>query len=531
MEERVFSLLEEPWICVLRADGSPAKLSLTEALIQAHQIRDLAGESKTQDSAMLRLLLAVLHTVFSRVNEKGLEEEITTVQEALRRWEALWVLGAFPQEPVQSYLAQWQERFWLFHPGRPFYQVPELQGTTNPAKKLNGALVESSNKTQLFSLWNGERKNRLTYDEAARWLVFLQGFGDTAAKKPSPKLSWLGSIGLIMAKGETLFETLMLNLVLWKDGTERWGEGVPSWEEELPGEKLREISAPNNQAALLTVQCRRVLLQREDGWVTGYVEAAGDYFLKENAFCEQMTLWEGIRERDQIIGYRPRVHQPSRQMWRDFSVLMGQNVRKPGVVAWIGLLKARKKLAKGKMISFQLAGVRYGNMYCGIADEFSDQLQMYSGLLDELGYKWQKFIGEEVSHCDQLAKTVGKLAYKLKKAERESNSKRSKEEIERAVKNAQEQCYYRLDLPFRQWLLTIDPDATPRNQNEMRRTWRSQAKTISLGLGRELVEHGGPTAFIGREVKETIKNREETHYYCAPKAFNQFLSELKQWEG
>lgn len=523
MEERVFSLLEEPWICVLRADASTAKLSLTEALIQAHQIRDLAGESKTQDSAMLRLLLAVIHTVFSRVNEQGLPEEISTVQEALRRWGALWALGAFPQEQIQDYLARWQERFWLFHPERPFYQVPELQGTTNPAKKLNGALVESSNKTQLFSLWNGERKNRLTYDEAARWLVFLQGFGDTAAKKPSPKLSWLGSIGLIMAKGETLFETLMLNLVLWKDGTERWEEGVPSWEEDIPKEKLREISIPCNQAALLTVQCRRVLLLCENGRVTGYVEAAGDYFPKENAFCEQMTLWEGIKERDQIIGYRPRVHQPSRQMWRDFSVLMGQDVRKPGIVAWIGLLKARKKLAKSKMISFQLAGVRYGNMYCGIVDEFSDQLQMYSGLLDELGYKWQKFIGEEVSHCDQLAKTVGKLAYKVDRA--------MGGEGKSAVPRAQEHCYYRLDLPFRQWLLTIDPDAKPHDQQEMRRAWRNHAKTIALKLGRELVEQGGTAALIGREVTEKIKNREETHYYCAPKAFNQFLSELKQWEG
>ena len=332
----------------------------------------------------------------------------------------------------------------------------------------------------------------------------------------------MGSIGLIMAKGETLFETLMLNLVLWKNGTERWEASAPSWEEELPQEKLREIPTPNNQAALLTVQCRRALLQRENGWVSGYVEAAGDYFPKENAFCEQMTLWEGIKERDQIIGYRPRAHQPSRQMWRDFSVLMGQDVRKPGIVAWIGLLKARKKLAKSKMISFQLAGVRYGNMYCGIVDEFFDQLQMYSGLLDELGYKWQKFIGEEVSHCDQLAKTVGKLAYKLDRA--------MGGEGKSAVPRAQEQCYYRLDLPFRQWLLTIDPDATPRDQNEMRRTWRSQAKTISLGLGRELVDQGGTAALIGREVTEKIKNREETHYYCAPKAFNQFLSELKQWE-
>ena len=523
MEERAFSLLEEPWICVIKADGTPAKLSLTEVLTQAHQIRDLAGESKTQDSSMLRLLLAVIHTVFSRVNEQGLEEEVASVQEALRRWGALWALGAFPQELVQSYLTRWQERFWLFHPERPFYQVPELQGTTNPAKKLNGVLFESSNKAQLFSLWNGERKNRLTYDESARWLVFLQGFGDTAAKKPSPKLSWLGSIGLIMAKGETLFETLMLNLVLWKDGTERWEDGVPSWEEEPPREKLREISIPNSQAALLTVQCRRVLLQREDQWVTGYVEAAGDYFLKENAFCEQMTLWEGIKERDQIIGYRPRAHQPSRQMWRDFSVLMGQDVRKPGIVAWIGLLKARKKLTKSKVISFQLVGVRYGNMYCGIVDDFSDQLQMYSGLLDELGNKWQNIISDEVSRCDQLAKTVSKLAYKVDRAMGGDGKS--------IASRAQEQCFYRLDLPFRQWLLAIDPDATLRDQQEMRRTWRSQAKTIALGLGRELVNQGGTAALIGREVTEKIKNREEIHYYCAPKAFNQFLYELKQWEG
>lgn len=523
MEERAFSLLEEPWICVLRADGSPAKLSLTEALVQAHQVRDLAGESKTQDSAMLRLLLAVIHTVFSRVNEQGLTEEIATVQEALRRWEALWALGAFPKEPVQSYLSRWQERFWLFHPERPFYQISELQGTSYSAKKLNGALVESSNKTQLFSLWNGERKNRLTCDEAARWLVFLQGFGDTAAKKPSPKLSWLGSIGLIMAKGETLFETLMLNLVLWKDGTERWGESLPSWEEDQPKEKLREIPMPNNQAALLTVQCRRVLLQREDEWVTGYVEAAGDYFPKENAFCEQMTLWEGIRGQNQIIRYCPKAHQPSRQMWRDFPVLMGRDVRKPGIVAWIGLLKARKKLEKGKMISFQIAGVKYGNMYCGIVDEFSDQLQMYSGLLDELGYKWQNIISDEVGRCDQLAKTVGKLAYKVDRAIGGDGKS--------AASRAQEQCYYRLDLPFRQWLLTIDPDANPRDQQELRRAWRSQAKTIVLRLGRELVDQGGTAALIGRAVTEKTKNKEETRYYCAPKAFDQFLYELKQWEG
>src|SRR5699024_5176555 len=150
------------------------KESWLQALLRAHEIRDLAGESKTQDCAIFRLLLAVVDTACSRVDEQTQSNLIATIQEAVRRWGAHWESQASLDQPIQAYLNQWRERFWLFHPERPFYQVPELQGTINPAKKLNGALVESSNKIQLFSLWSGETKNVLTFDEAARWLVFVQ---------------------------------------------------------------------------------------------------------------------------------------------------------------------------------------------------------------------------------------------------------------------------------------------------------------------------------------------------------------------
>ena len=203
--------------------------------------------------------------------------------------------------------------------------------------------------------------------------------------------------------------------------------------------------------------------------------------------------------------------------------MMGQTGKKPGVLAWIGLLKAKKKLEKSKLVSFQIAGVQYGNMYCGITDEFSDQLQMYSGLLDELGYKWQNIVSDEVSRCDQLVRTVEKLAYKLQRAMGGDG--------ETAVQRAQEQCYYRLDVPFRQWLLTIDPDIKLKEQRELRSVWRSQAKKIALDLGYELVKQGGTVALVGRKVKEKRGKKEEYHYYCAPKAFNQFLYELKQWES
>ncbi len=523
MQERAFSLLEEPWISVMRMDHHVTKVSLLQALLQAHEIRDLAGESKTQDCAIFRLLLAVVYTAFSRVDEQNQSNPIATVQEAVRRWGALWERKAFPEQPIQAYLNQWRERFWLFHPERPFYQVPGLQGTINPAKKLNGALVESSNKIQLFSLWSGETKNVLTFDEAARWLVFVQGFGDTAAKNPSPKLSWLGSIGLIMAKGKNLFESLMLNLVFWRDGTEPWGEGIPAWEAEIPQEKLRKIPLPNNPSELLTQQCRRILLLREENRVLSYVEAAGDYFPKDNAFSEQMTLWDAIKERNQCVGFSPKPHQPNRQMWRDFSTLMGRTVRRPGIISWLELMKARRKLDRNKIIALEIAGVQYGNMYCGIVDEFADQLQMYSGLLDDLGKKWQGKVSDEVERCDQLAQMIGRLAYKLDKAIGGDGKI--------AAENAKAQCYFRLDLPFRKWLLQIDPEMDLQTQNDLPKIWREQAKNIARTLGSELVEQGGVVAFTGREVKEKIKSKEEKCYYCAPKAFNQFLYELRRWEG
>ena len=67
MKEIEFNLLTEPWVRVRRPDNTVQEVSLTDALLHAQDYVDLAGEMPTQDAAMLRLLLAVLFTVFSRV--------------------------------------------------------------------------------------------------------------------------------------------------------------------------------------------------------------------------------------------------------------------------------------------------------------------------------------------------------------------------------------------------------------------------------------------------------------------------------
>ena len=93
MKEIEFNLLTEPWVRVRRPDNTVQEVSLTDALLHAQDYVDLAGEMPTQDAAMLRLLLAVLFTVFSRVNVEGEPEPFEEEDDALARWGDLWQRG------------------------------------------------------------------------------------------------------------------------------------------------------------------------------------------------------------------------------------------------------------------------------------------------------------------------------------------------------------------------------------------------------------------------------------------------------
>jgi CRISPR system Cascade subunit CasA len=507
----------------MEQDYHVEKVTLEDVLLHAEKYRGLAGETESQNIAILRLLLAVLHTVFSRQDENGAPRLLDSAKEARRRWKAIWDNGKFPEKPVVEYFSKWEDRFWLFAPDYPFYQVPGIEGTVNPIKKMNGALVESNNKTQLFSLRSGESKNKLDYDEAARWLIYIQAFDDTAAKKPSPKLCHVGSLGIVAAKGDSLFETLMLNLTLLKDGIELWGEAKPIWERKTPSlEKLKEIPVPDNQPELFTMQCRRVLLHRKAGSVVEYTEAAGEYIEEESAFSEQMTFWKKKRKDKDTEGIYPKIHDKSRQMWRDFSVFLGNSDKepKPGVVTWVTMIQNKKIFPKGRFVVFEIVGVEYGNMYCGVVDEFSDALEMHASLLDDLGKIWQNHILKEIERCDQFAEAVGVLGVNLDKAMGgDGNGIKAR---------AKEQAYYRLDIPFRQWLLQVDPEQDLEKQNSYRKAWRETAGNIIRNLGQELVEQAGSAAIIGRTVTEKIKNKEVKRHYSSSEAFNFFLYQLNK---
>jgi CRISPR system Cascade subunit CasA len=521
VSEKEFNLLHERWVSVMKPDGATEEVSLLDLFRNAPKWQGLAGELPTQDVAVLRLLLAILHAVFGRYDPDGTFAPLSSPFDALNRWKALWDGHTFPMGIIEDYLLHYEDRFWLFHPGRPFYQVAGMGKTTEyTAAKLNGEISESSNKIRLFPQRTGSSKRALCYSEAARWLLYVNAFDDTSAKPkekglPSPGAGWLGRLGLITAVGDNLFETLLLNLIFLKDGgSELWGGERPIWEAEIvKADERTQITIPDNPSALLTLQSRRLLLKREGNSVVGFALLGGDYFPKENALAEQMTVWRNAaKKKTDLPEYHPKRHDPARQIWRDFSALIAQSEekRRPGVVGWLALLK-EKRLIPLSYFRFQTAAVKYGDKDFFVDDLFSDSISFNAGLLTALGTDWVNRIIDEIETADMLAKQAGWLAQDLAKAVGDTDGYAQSGA-------AKVQAYFRLDAPFRMWLEEIDPERDEMNDTCNR--WWEQARRIVRDLGGELVKQCGPQAISGRVVK--TENGKDVRYN-APQAYNRFL--------
>lgn len=540
MKDTEFNLLDEPWVRVLDKEGTVKEVSLTEALLQAHEYTDLAGETPAQDVAVLRLLLAVLHTVFSRTDTEGNAVPLENEDDALERWQELWQAGQLPAKPIAEYLQQWHERFWLFHPERPFYQVPEAgNGTEYDGAKLNGEILQSGNKLRLFSSYSGEQKYFLNAAQAARWLIYTNAFDDTSAKpkKTNSKekfdsvgAGWLGKLGLIMLEGRNIFETLLLNLVLTDENGDVWGKAQPCWEldKARTGQRTK-IIMPDNQAELLTLQSRRLILQRDGDRISGLKLLGGDFFPKENAVYEQMTLWRNSQDKkNQPPVWTPRRHNANKAMWRELPVVLLANddeglndVRKPGVLEWLGRLK-QAELYDRPLTCCKIVAALYGDKDFFVNDSICDALDFHADILTEqFAEEWQNIIVTEVNVAEKTAGIMGALAMDIALA---SGADRDKVGINCSQK-AQQEFYFAVDRPFREWLADIEPQQDESQQKIA--VWRRQLWYLALAMGKEIVAAAGQQAYAGK-MAENKKEKSGKSHYSAPEAYNRFLGSLSK---
>lgn len=536
MHEKEFNLLYEPWILVLNLEGETEEVSLLTVLERAHEFRALAGELPTQDVAILRLLLATLYATFTRADVQGNRKTIKDASEALERWQSLWELKRFPLEPIKTRLCHYEERFFLFHPERPFYQVgglDEANGKRNTIAQIVSD-VPSRAERRFISMKSGRNAEVLSFAEAARWLVSMQAW-DYAGKKASVVggnkdgggTGWLGKIGVVYPASLTLFETLMLNFVLLKSDGSLLPYGSPTWEEnQLPTPKKVE-RRPTGYCELLTWQSRRVRLFTGEGndsfLVTGVLYSYGDVFQTLDMFIEQMTGWHVSTQGDTKGHFIPNRHQKERSLWRDLSSILPQatnnsdvNNHNPGAIQWLSLLKERKVIPND-IIQLSAVGFHYGAMDAKVEAMTADTISIHTGIFTQLGADWVPRITNILQLTDNCIKQLFFLAVDLAKASGDSDSLHHKagEGISSAAKA---EAYFRLDMPFRRWLADIDPMQSDIAKAEQ--DWKDTVKRVLLQLGKEMTHQSGEKGIVGRWVKERL--------YTAPGALIKFRSNIKR---
>jgi len=254
-ELNTFNLIDQPWIPVQTADGTTRKANLRDVLVFSHELVSVAHPSPLVTVAVHRLLLAILHRNFG---PPGTTE-----------WTALWKNGRWDGSTLDSYFAEWRDRFDLFGPTRPFYQVPPMEGAVlHPPEQLVQEAATGNNPT-LFDHSREDAPTPLTPGEAACYLLaqqcFAIGFG-----KSSPfyfsDAPLVRGVSVLILGGDgyraNLFETLALNLRDYAGGT---GD-IPAWEVDEPPTPRAEGTIPAGYLDYLTWQSRRInLIASDDG--------------------------------------------------------------------------------------------------------------------------------------------------------------------------------------------------------------------------------------------------------------------------
>ena len=552
-----FNLLDEPWISVIVDEKGHNKLvSMTDVFKHASEYKALAGDMKTQDFALLRVLLAALHTVFSRYDIQGNSREFDSGEdteddfneETMDIWREVWNSKKFP-DAVFKYLEQWHDHFYLFDDKYPFFQVLKQDidskklGGKSPSeisgKNINRLISESNNKIAVFSPKDNvdNNKSSLTEPQLARWIITLQSYAGLADKtmfgteKYKASKGWLFDLGGIEIIGANLFETLMLNCVLVDEMQSPEKKQKPCW--EYSGTENIENSFYDtfidNISQLYTRWSRAIYINPDisvDKPISVSIVKLPDINHK-NAFIEPMTVWQYNKEGENKDKYTPRKHRTEEAMWRSFGLLTSQELydgsvknHKPGIMEWLNEIKHD---IAGSSISLQAVSMKDdGNATSWVpTDEICDTLYIDEVVVtDNADDGWVYRINNEVEYTRSA---IG-FIYKQFLLDICEIRNRSKDDATKYSAKYISQAYFLVDQPFREWLANIKPKDS---MNERCTQWRNTLHNILIDEAKGMLENATLRDFTGRPSDQSEK--ESTKNIIT--AYNIFTSRLKKLSG
>lgn len=513
-----YNLLEESWIPVIEAKNSDnKKVSLIEIFENAEKYTDIATDTKTQDFAITRLLLAILQTVFSRFDYQGNphigieldekfrqvhdvdEDDIDDYTDSLKEtWENLWESKKFPKI-VSDYLNVWKDHFCFLDDKYPFCQVRKEDigekniNKKNPSsisgKNINRMISESGNKVALFSPKSDANSNKeiLKEDEALRWLLTFQGysglsdkviFGKDKYDVPNSK-GWLFDIGGIYLSGKNLFDTLLLNLILPNPDENFIGKiERPCWEYDS-SEIIRNYLSnknPDNLSELYTNWSRAIYVDpKKDFTEAFYFDIVKIPEINHlDAFLEAMTLWKIDASGPDKDKFKPRKHTFGESLWRSFGLISNldetseSKTKVPGIIKFNNNLK--ETIGEYEIVIKSISMKDDGNATSWVpVDEIYDDMAIKEMVLSDT-YKngWVPRINDEV----ELTKKVvsGIFGYFISDLMTVRNDK------SKTFKNQKiEELYYKLNDLFKEWLAGIEKND---DKNKKTREWKDELKSL-----------------------------------------------------
>lgn len=376
-----FNLLDEPWIPVRTLTGEVRDINLSDALLKARDYTALAETSPPNLIALHRLLLAVLHRALTTHHEKWNDQD-----------RARWFREGLPAAPIRAYLAQWRERFWLFHPSEPFMQVAALaqaeetrdKATMRPWAQL--ALDSASGNTPVVFDHSLDSlpipiKPAVVLRHLLGYLQFVPG-GMVRRFRFRDESGPLDNVAAVLPIGASLLQTLSLSLSSSSRSDE---EDFPPWEvESITAEKLRghKSSLPTGDVDLFTRQTRAVLLEQdvdtENVTVSRVRFGAGLTVTTHVPYATDPMATYRKRKDDKII---PLTFQEGRAIWRDLPAMLpgGEGAFHPPAILGRAL-NCLEYIDVGEQLHVVVAGIASDPVQCKIFRWRSEHLAIPSSL-------------------------------------------------------------------------------------------------------------------------------------------------------
>ena len=297
-----FNVLDAPWIPAITAEGTEELLGIRQALLRAHELREISSISPLEEYGVYRFLGLFLMDALRPRRESDIEDLLDA--------------GRFDPAAIEAYIVLCESEgvsFDLFDEKRPFLQSPPdtaMDGERKAVSTLDCTRPSGNNHTHFLHASDNQAK--LEPGKAMRLLLTTYLFSTVAAQGyPSGAYGAPPYFGVIV--GKSLFETLT-NCLL---PTEFIGIPLDTppvlWRRTEPVVPKREVGASSWLQTMLFPNRRVRLIPDETGFVSGVFLCQGENYVNKESWRDPYVTYR--KNETSVYPMRP---SSERAVWRNF---------------------------------------------------------------------------------------------------------------------------------------------------------------------------------------------------------------------